>query len=66
MPMGPNHSQSKPRPQRERDSTPQPWSGPDLSALVRYRDPQTGRTWNGFGRPPNWIRGQKRERFCVG
>ena len=64
--MGTKHSQPKPRPQREHDGVLQPWSGTDLSAMVRYRDPQTGRTWNGFGRPPNWIRGQNRGRFRVG
>ncbi|SEI47429.1 H-NS family nucleoid-associated regulatory protein [Achromobacter sp. NFACC18-2] len=39
--------------------------GPDLSDLVRYRHPETGQTWNGIGRPPNWIRGQDRKRFLV-
>lgn len=39
--------------------------GPDLSAFVRFRDPQTGKTWNGAGRPPNWIRGKDREQFRV-
>jgi DNA-binding protein H-NS len=37
----------------------------DLSELVRYRDPKTGKTWCGYGRPPDWIRGRKRERFRV-
>jgi DNA-binding protein H-NS len=36
-----------------------------LSAFVLYRDPDTGNTWCGFGRPPNWIRGVNRERFRV-
>ncbi|CAG4889756.1 H-NS histone family protein [Paraburkholderia saeva] len=39
--------------------------GPDLSDLVRYRHPETGETWNGMGRPPNWIRGKNREQFRV-
>lgn len=39
--------------------------GPDLSDLVQYRHPDTGQTWNGVGRPPNWIRGQNRSRFLV-
>lgn len=39
--------------------------GPDLSVFVRFRDPETGKTWNGAGRPPNWIRGKDRERFRV-
>lgn len=39
--------------------------GPDLSDLVRYRDPETGQTWNGVGRPPNWIKGKDRGLFRV-
>ncbi|EJO29814.1 H-NS histone family protein [Achromobacter marplatensis] len=39
--------------------------GPDLSDLVRYRHPETGQTWNGIGRPPNWIRGKDRHAFSV-
>jgi len=45
--------------------TPEQLFGPDLSDLVRYRNPDTGQTWGGFGRPPNWIRGQDRNRFRV-
>ncbi|CAB3809589.1 H-NS family nucleoid-associated regulatory protein [Paraburkholderia fynbosensis] len=45
--------------------TPDQLFGPDLSDLVRYRDPETGKTWNGFGRPPNWIRGKDRAAFRV-
>lgn len=51
---------------REYHITPEQLFGPDLSTLVRFRDPDSGKTWNGFGRPPNWIRGQDRERFRVG
>jgi DNA-binding protein H-NS len=30
----------------------------------KYRDPGTGRTWNGVGKPPSWIAGvDDRERF---
>ncbi|CAM3973942.1 Histone family protein nucleoid-structuring protein H-NS [Bordetella tumbae] len=39
--------------------------GPDLSDFVRYRDPETGHTWNGVGRPPNWIKGKDRGLFRV-
>jgi len=39
--------------------------GPDLSDLVRYRHPETGQTWNGLGRPPNWIKGKDRALFSV-
>jgi DNA-binding protein H-NS len=39
--------------------------GDDLSSLARFRDPATGSTWNGFGRPPNWIRGKDRGRYRI-
>jgi len=39
--------------------------GPDLSDLVRYRHPDTGQTWNGIGRPPNWIKDKDRDPFRV-
>jgi DNA-binding protein H-NS len=32
---------------------------------VKYRDPDTGATWSGRGKPPRWIAGQDRERFAV-
>ena len=50
---------------REYGITPEQLFGPDLSTLVRFRDPESGKTWNGFGRPPNWIRGKDRDRFRV-
>jgi len=51
---------------REYGITPEQLFGPDLSDLVRYRDPDTGQTWNGMGRPPNWIKGKDRGPFRVG
>jgi DNA-binding protein H-NS len=50
---------------REYGITPDQLFGNELSDLVRFRDPDTGRTWNGRGRPPAWIRGKDRERFRV-
>jgi len=50
---------------REYGITPEQLFGPDLSDLVKYRDPESGKAWNGLGRPPNWIRGKDRERFRV-
>ncbi|MGE8686068.1 MAG: H-NS histone family protein [Achromobacter sp.] len=50
---------------REHGITQEQLFGPDLSDLVRYRHPETGQTWNGLGRPPNWIRGEDRNRFLV-
>ena len=31
----------------------------------KYRDPQTGKTWTGRGKPPLWIQGQDREQFAI-
>jgi DNA-binding protein H-NS len=50
---------------REYGITPAQLFGQDLSSLVRFRDPESGKTWNGSGRPPNWIRGKDRERYRV-
>ncbi|WP_175819458.1 MULTISPECIES: H-NS histone family protein [unclassified Burkholderia] len=32
---------------------------------VKYRDPKTGATWSGRGRPPAWIEGKDRALFEV-
>ncbi len=32
---------------------------------ARYRDPATGSTWTGRGKPPKWIAGQDREKFAI-
>ncbi|KEH13782.1 histone family protein nucleoid-structuring protein H-NS [Delftia sp. 670] len=42
----------------------------DLFALntpinARYRNPKTGETWTGRGRPPRWIEGRDRKPFEV-
>lgn len=31
----------------------------------KYRDPDTGATWTGRGKPPNWINGKDRESFLI-
>ncbi len=31
----------------------------------KYRDPATGSTWTGRGKPPNWINGKDRESFQI-
>lgn len=31
----------------------------------KYRDPATGATWTGRGKPPAWIAGQDREKFVI-
>jgi DNA-binding protein H-NS len=36
------------------------------AGVPKYRDPQTGKTWTGRGKPPNWIVGAKdREAFLI-
>jgi DNA-binding protein H-NS len=35
--------------------------------VAKYRDPKTGKTWTGRGKPPNWIKDVKnREAFLIG
>ncbi|MCX4151014.1 MULTISPECIES: H-NS histone family protein [Paraburkholderia] len=34
-------------------------------AEIRYRDPSSGETWSGRGRPPRWIDGKDRTPFQV-
>ncbi|AIJ47507.1 histone [Comamonas testosteroni TK102] len=31
----------------------------------KYRDPVTGQTWTGRGKPPNWIKDQDRSQFAI-
>ena len=31
----------------------------------KYRDPATGQTWTGRGKPPRWIQNQDREQFAI-
>ncbi|WP_414142707.1 H-NS family nucleoid-associated regulatory protein [Burkholderia cepacia] len=33
--------------------------------VARYRNPQTGETWSGRGRPPAWIEGKDRDTFAI-
>ncbi|EPD35855.1 MULTISPECIES: H-NS family nucleoid-associated regulatory protein [Delftia] len=32
---------------------------------AKYRDPATGVTWTGRGKPPNWINGKDRTPFQI-
>lgn len=32
---------------------------------AKYRDPATGATWTGRGKPPKWIAGQDRAAFAI-
>ena len=31
----------------------------------KYRNPETGETWTGRGKPPTWIRDVDREKFLI-
>lgn len=33
---------------------------------AKYRDPETGNTWSGRGKPPNWIKDKDRAQFLIG
>ena len=33
--------------------------------VAKYRDPTTGATWTGRGKPPNWINGKDRAPFLI-
>jgi len=35
------------------------------SVAPKYRDPVTGQTWTGRGKPPNWIKDQDRSKFEI-
>ena len=32
---------------------------------AKYRDPSTGATWSGRGKPPLWIAGKDRAQFAI-
>lgn len=32
---------------------------------AKYRNPATGATWTGRGKPPKWIQGQDRAKFAI-
>lgn len=42
--------------------TPSKKSG---SVAPKYRDPATGQTWTGRGKPPRWIAGHDRAKFEI-
>ena len=35
------------------------------AAAPKFRDPATGATWSGRGRPPLWLAGQDRSKFVI-
>lgn len=36
-----------------------------VSVAPKYRDPATGQTWTGRGKPPTWIKDQDRSKFEI-
>ena len=47
-----------------------PRSDAGAKRAAKYRDPETGETWSGRGRPPRWLvakeaEGRRREEFAV-
>ena len=37
----------------------------EMKVAPKYRDPATGATWTGRGKPPKWIQDQDREKFAI-
>lgn len=42
-----------------------PKAGAKNPVAAKYRDPATGNTWSGRGKPPLWIAGKDRAQFAV-
>lgn len=44
-----------------------PWkaSKPKMKVDAKYRDPHSGATWSGRGKPPKWIAGKDRADFLI-
>lgn len=36
-----------------------------VGVAPKYRDPNSGSTWSGRGKPPKWIAGQDRDQFLI-
>jgi len=54
---------------REHDLTPEDLQSPAKPkgsvGAPKYRDPTTGATWTGRGKPPNWINVKDRGQFLI-
>lgn len=42
-----------------------PWKPVPKKVAAKYRDPDTGATWSGRGKPPQWIAGKNRDNFVI-
>ncbi len=40
-------------------------AGVGAKVAPKYRDPATGATWTGRGKPPRWIEGKDRVAFAI-
>ncbi|AVP58341.1 H-NS histone family protein [Pulveribacter suum] len=40
-------------------------SAPATKVAPKYRNPATGQTWTGRGKPPRWIQNEEREKFAI-
>jgi DNA-binding protein H-NS len=40
-------------------------AAPQSSVEPKYRDPATGQTWTGRGKPPLWIKDKDRDQFLI-
>lgn len=40
-------------------------TAPASKVAPKYRNPATGQTWTGRGKPPKWIQGQDRTPFVI-
>lgn len=40
-------------------------SGSGIKVAAKYRDPATGLTWTGRGKPPRWIKDKDRSQFAI-
>ena len=38
---------------------------PRAGVAPKYRDPESGSTWSGRGKPPRWIAGMDRDQFLI-
>jgi len=40
-------------------------AAPAAKVAPKYRNPVTGQTWTGRGKPPRWIQGQERAQYAI-
>ncbi|UDG82568.1 H-NS histone family protein [Candidatus Vallotia cooleyia] len=38
---------------------------PRIGVSPKYRDPVSGSTWSGRGKPPKWIAGKNRDQYLI-